>query len=275
MFFSPFFDPDRNLASYGDEDISPQEKQRRVGRIFGSISERYDLMNDAMSAGLHRLWKKRLVASLELQPRQTLLDLAGGTGDVALQAAKDMMSGRVWVCDRSKEMMACGRRKAFRKPDRRRWFSDRLRRNCGAAAVEGSSSIRWVRGDAEQLPFSARVFDACSLAFGLRNMNDPARVLTELHRVLKPGGRLGCLEFSGPVWPVWSAPVRLWNRRALPFLGRRLARNEEAYRYLEASIRRFPSRAEVEELLQAHDFVCVRTLALGGGIAALFVATRA
>jgi demethylmenaquinone methyltransferase/2-methoxy-6-polyprenyl-1,4-benzoquinol methylase len=241
---------DDPTASFGYRDVPADEKAGMVREVFASVAPRYDLMNDLMSAGVHRLWKNTLVDVLHPRPGERFLDVAGGTGDVAFriarrQAAKGAAWPDVTICDINAAMLEVGRDRAV----------DR-------GLVQG---LTWTTGDAEVLPFPDRSFDGYTIAFGLRNVTHIGKALAEAWRVLKPGGRFYCLEFS----KVSSAPVaRLYDtysERALPFLGRVVARDAESYRYLHESIRRFPSQRELAERMRRAGFAKVawRNMTLG------------
>jgi demethylmenaquinone methyltransferase/2-methoxy-6-polyprenyl-1,4-benzoquinol methylase len=211
---------------FGDRRVETSEKPRLVRGVFERVAGRYDLMNDLMSGGIHRLWKAAMIDWLAPRPGQLLLDVAGGTGDIAHRfLAKAGTGARVVVCDLTPAMLAVGRDRAI----------DR-------GLITG---IDWVAGDAQALPLADRSVDAYTIAFGLRNVAEIDKALAEARRVLKPGGRFLCLEFS----KVTSAPVGrvydAYSERALPLLGRAIAGDAESYRYLHESIRRFPSQRDL------------------------------
>ncbi len=231
---------------FGYRDVPAGDKAGLVARVFESVAPRYDLMNDLMSGGVHRLWKNTLVDMVHPRPGERLLDVAGGTGDVAFRLLRRQGDRPdITVCDINPAMLAVGRDRAL----------DR-------GLLKG---LAWTTGDAESLPFPDRSFDACTIAFGLRNVTDIDKALGEAFRVLRPGGRYFCLEFS----KVTSRPVAnlydAWSERALPLLGRFVARDAEAYRYLHESIRRFPAQRELGERLKRAGFARVawRNLTLG------------
>jgi demethylmenaquinone methyltransferase/2-methoxy-6-polyprenyl-1,4-benzoquinol methylase len=234
------------VASFGYRDVPKAEKAGMVRGVFESVAPRYDLMNDLMSGGVHRLWKNALVDVVHPRPGEKLLDVAGGTGDIAFRLLR-RQGGRpdVTVCDINAAMLRVGRDRAI----------DR-------GLLQG---LTWTTGDAESLPFPDRSFDAYTIAFGLRNVTDIDKALREAWRVLKPGGRYYCLEFS----KVTSTPIgRLYDtysERALPFFGRIVARDAESYRYLHESIRRFPPQRELAERLRRAGFsrVAWRNMTLG------------
>jgi demethylmenaquinone methyltransferase/2-methoxy-6-polyprenyl-1,4-benzoquinol methylase len=235
--------PDK--ASFGYRDVPASEKAGLVARVFESVAPRYDLMNDLMSAGVHRLWKNALVDVLNPRAGESVLDVAGGTGDIAFRILKRVEGAKVTICDINPAMLEVGRDRAV----------DR-------GLLRG---LTWTTGDAEGLPFPDRSFDAYTIAFGLRNVTDIDKALAEAHRVLKPGGRFYCLEFS----KVTSAPVGrvydAYSERALPLFGRIVAKDAESYRYLHESIRRFPSQRELARRMRNAGFerVAWRNMTLG------------
>jgi demethylmenaquinone methyltransferase/2-methoxy-6-polyprenyl-1,4-benzoquinol methylase len=237
-------------ASFGYRDVPASEKAGMVARVFESVAPRYDLMNDLMSGGVHRLWKNVLVDVLAPRRNEKFLDVAGGTGDIAFRIARRLGSGEsggaeITICDINPAMLEVGRDRA----------ADR-------GLLRG---LTWTTGDAEALPFPDRSFDCYTIAFGLRNVTDIDKALREAWRVLKPGGRYFCLEFS----KVTSAPVGrvydAYSERALPLLGRFVARDAESYRYLHESIRRFPSQRDLARRMREAGFerVSWRNMTLG------------
>jgi demethylmenaquinone methyltransferase/2-methoxy-6-polyprenyl-1,4-benzoquinol methylase len=242
-------EPDEK-ASFGYRDVPASEKAELVARVFESVAPRYDLMNDLMSAGVHRLWKNAMVDVLNPRRGERFLDVAGGTGDIAFRIARRVGPGEsggaeVTICDINPAMLEVGRDRA----------ADR-------GLLRG---LTWTTGDAESLPFPERSFDAYTIAFGLRNVTDIDKALREAYRVLRPGGRFLCLEFS----KVTSAPIGraydAYSARALPLLGRVIARDAESYRYLHESIRRFPPQRELARRMREAGFerVAWRNLTLG------------
>ncbi|MFI5031382.1 MAG: bifunctional demethylmenaquinone methyltransferase/2-methoxy-6-polyprenyl-1,4-benzoquinol methylase UbiE [Reyranellales bacterium] len=218
-------DTPADQASFGYRDVPAAEKAGMVARVFESVAPRYDLMNDLMSVGVHRLWKNAMVDVLHPRKGEKFLDVAGGTGDIAFRIVQRVEGANVTICDINPAMLEVGRDRAVDK-----------------GLLRG---LTWTTGDAESLPFADRSFDAYTIAFGLRNVTDIDKALREAFRVLRPGGRFLCLEFS----KVTSAPVGrvydAYSERALPLLGRAIAGDAESYRYLHESIRRFPSQRDL------------------------------
>ena len=233
---------------FGFRDVREEEKASLVRAVFDGVAPSYDLMNDLMSGGIHRLWKAALIETLRPRPDMRLLDLGGGTGDIAFRF-KAKGGGPVTVCDINKEMLSVGRDRAF----------DR-------AILEG---IDWVCGDAEALPFPDRSQDAVTIAFCLRNVTHIDAALREARRVLRPGGRFLCLEFSHVVVPGLAALYDQYSFKVLPWMGQVVAKNRDAYQYLAESIRKFPPQAELVERMGAAGFERSSYRNLTGGIAAL------
>ena len=243
-------------SSFGFKAVGEGERQGLVNRVFASVAERYDLMNDLMSGGLHRLWKADMIAWLN--PPRTgerayrLLDVAGGTGDIALRfagATADARGASAVVCDISPEMLAVGRRRV--------------------EAAGLAARIACVEGNAEALPFEDGMFDAYTIAFGIRNVTHIEKALAEAYRVLKPGGRFLCLEFSHVDVPILDALYDFHSFEVIPRLGRLAAGDEASYRYLVESIRKFPSREAFAGMIRAAGFEQVDVRALTGGVAAM------
>jgi demethylmenaquinone methyltransferase/2-methoxy-6-polyprenyl-1,4-benzoquinol methylase len=250
---SPAGPPDDSVP-FGFRSVPAGEKTRLVRDLFGNVAGRYDLMNDLMSLGVHRLWKASFVDELRPRGGQRLLDLAGGTGDIALTALARAPDAQVTVCDLTAEMLERGRDRAI-----------------GQGRVAG---VDWVAGDAERLPFPDRRFDACVIAFGLRNVARIDVALAEARRVLRPGGRFLCLEFSRVAAPGLDRLYDAYSFKILPLLGRFVARDQPAYDYLVESIRRFPDQEALAEMLGAAGFARVRWRNLSGGIAAVHSGVR-
>jgi demethylmenaquinone methyltransferase/2-methoxy-6-polyprenyl-1,4-benzoquinol methylase len=233
-------------VSFGYEDVAPQEKTRRVHDVFSSVARRYDLMNDVMSGGLHRLWKDQFVARLRPRKGEHILDMAGGTGDVALRIARS--GAEVTVADINAEMLAVG--------------VDR-------AEARGLAGLTWAEENAERLSFADKAFDAYSIAFGIRNVTHIDQALAEAHRVLKTGGRFYCLEFSQTSWPGFAKVYDRYSHDIVPRLGRLFANDAESYRYLIESIRRFPNRNAFAAMIGKAGFANVRAEPILGGLVAI------
>ncbi len=240
----------RLARSFGFRPVEPAEKAALVRGVFDRVASRYDLMNDLMSGGVHRLWKEALLDWLAPRPGIKHLDVAGGTGDIALRLL-DRVEGQaeVTLLDINPAMLSVGRDRATD----RGWLAE----------------IAWTAGDAERLPFPDRSFDAYTIAFGIRNVTRIEAVLAEAYRVLRPGGRFLCLEFSRVVLPGLDRLYDAYSFNVLPALGRVVARDAESYRYLAESIRNFPDQATFAALIAAAGFGQVRHRNLSGGIAAI------
>lgn len=238
---------------FGFRTVTEGEKESLVRKVFDGVAENYDLMNDLMSGGVHRLWKTSLVDMLRPNAETALLDVGGGTGDIAFGALAGGC-GRVAVCDINHNMLEVGRDRAL----------DR-------GLSEGLS---WVVGNAEELPFADRRFDAYTIAFCLRNVTHVDRALREAHRVLKPGGRFLCLEFSRTTRPIIDKIYDFYSFRVLPKMGGLVAGNREAYQYLVESIRKFPPQEQLKAMLTEAGFGRVAYRNLSGGIAAIHSAWR-
>jgi demethylmenaquinone methyltransferase/2-methoxy-6-polyprenyl-1,4-benzoquinol methylase len=242
-------------AARGYRHIAEDEKAPLVRAVFDKVAQRYDLMNDLMSGGIHRLWKAEMVAWLQPRPGQHLIDIAGGTGDIALRALPRLVpeggigEGAAVVCDTSERMLEIGRARAL----------DR-------GILNG---IEWLGADAERLPFPGRSFDLCTIAFGLRNVTRIDAALAEARRVLKPGGRLMCLEFTPEATPLLQPLYDLYSFQIVPLLGRIVTGDREAYAYLVESIRGFPRQGALAEMIAGAGLEQVRYRNLTGGIAAL------
>jgi demethylmenaquinone methyltransferase/2-methoxy-6-polyprenyl-1,4-benzoquinol methylase len=241
-------------ASFGYREVPAADKAGLVRRVFESVAPRYDLMNDLMSVGVHRLWKNALADVANPRPGERFLDVAGGTGDIAFrlfrrQGERGDKKPDVTVCDINPAMLAVGRDRA----------ADR-------GLLKG---LTWTTGDAESLPFPDRSFDGYTIAFGLRNVTDIDKALGEAHRVLKPGGRFYCLEFSKVKSASIGRVYDAYSERALPFFGRIVARDAESYRYLHESIRRFPAQRALAERMRKAGFANVAWRDMTLGVVAL------
>jgi demethylmenaquinone methyltransferase/2-methoxy-6-polyprenyl-1,4-benzoquinol methylase len=249
--------PDQT-THFGFRDVALGDKQTLVNDVFHSVASRYDLMNDLMSAGLHRIWKEIMINALN-PPRSdspfALLDVAGGTGDVAFRAATAAGAGfRATVCDINSDMLAVGRARA--------------------AARHLDDRVSFLEGNAEALPFPDRHFDGYTIAFGIRNVPRIDLALKEAFRVLRHGGRFLCLEFSTVDVPGLDRVYDLFSFKVIPSLGGAVAGDAESYRYLVESIRKFPKPATFAEMIRAAGFSRVTWQSLSGGIVALHAGWR-
>jgi len=234
-------------VNFGEQLVTPEEKTRRVGAVFSSVARRYDLMNDLMSAGTHRLWKDRFVSRVKPQPGEHILDMAGGTGDIAFRMAK--RGALVTVSDINADMLGVGMERAEQR------------------GIEGLS---WSQQNAETLTFPDRRFDAYTIAFGIRNVTDIPKALRDAHRVLKFGGRLFVLEFSTSEWPGFGDAYELWADKLIPRIGKVVADDEESYRYLVESIRRFPKPHRFRAMIAEAGFQRASVETLMGGLVCIW-----
>ena len=237
-------------VSFGYEEVSPEEKTARVGAVFSSVARKYDAMNDAMSGGLHRLWKDRFVRRVKPQPGETVLDMAGGTGDIAFRLAD--AGADVTVADINQDMLDAGIARAMQR---------------GMAKVSGG--LVWSRQNAEALAFPDRTFDAYTIAFGIRNVTHIDKALTEAFRVLKYGGRFFCLEFSTTEWPGFREAYDAYSHHLVPRIGQAIAGDAESYRYLVESIRRFPPMREFGRMIGQAGFARTKVEPILGGLVAI------
>ena len=233
-------------VSFGYESVDPEEKTRRVGAVFSSVAAKYDVMNDAMSGGMHRLWKDRFVRRVKPQPGEAILDMAGGTGDIAFRLAE--CRAEVTVADINQEMLDVGLERAVKR---------------------GLDTLVWSRQNAEQLAYPDRTFDAYTIAFGIRNVTHIDKALAEAFRVLKFGGRFFCLEFSTTEWPGFKEVYDTYSHKLVPLIGRAIAHDEASYRYLIESIRRFPSMPEFERMIRDAGFERTKVEPILGGLVAI------
>lgn len=234
------------LVSLGFRDVAPEEKTRAVGDIFHRVASRYDIMNDLMSGGLHRLWKDEFVRLLKPQPHENILDLAGGTGDIAFRIAK--RGAHVTVADINPGMLGVGRERAEKR---------------------GLGHLDFVEANAEEMPFADRSFDAVTIAFGIRNVTDIPKALRDIRRTLKWGGRFYCLEFSSSEWPGFAKLYDLYTLNLVPKVGAVVADDEEAYRYLAESIKRFPDMGNFARMIEEAGFRQVKARPILGGAVAI------
>jgi demethylmenaquinone methyltransferase/2-methoxy-6-polyprenyl-1,4-benzoquinol methylase len=230
-------------VNFGDKLVSPEEKTQRVGAVFSSVARRYDLMNDLMSGGMHRLWKDRFVARVKPRAGEAVLDMAGGTGDVAFRMAR--RGARVTVADINADMLEVGEQRAAQKD---------------------LADLTWKVENAEKLSFADASFDAYTIVFGIRNVTDIPAALREAHRVLKRGGRFYCMEFSSSDWPGFATLYEAWASNAIPRIGKIVADDEDSYRYLVESIRRFPRPAAFKAMVSAAGLVREAAEPMLGGL---------
>lgn len=230
-------------VNFGDELVSPEEKTRRVGAVFSSVARRYDVMNDLMSGGMHRLWKDRFVARLKPRPGEVILDMAGGTGDVAVRMVR--RGAHVTVADINPDMLDVGKERAEERE---------------------LTGLEWKVENAESLSFADGRFDAYTIVFGIRNVTDIPAALREAHRVVKRGGRFYCMEFSSSDWPGFSEIYEMFASKVIPRIGKAVADDEDSYRYLVESIRRFPRPPAFRAMVADAGFVRAAAEPMLGGL---------
>jgi len=238
--------PAPDSVSFGYEQVSPEEKEARVGAVFSNVARNYDRMNDAMSGGMHRLWKDRFVRRVKPRTGEAILDMAGGTGDIAFRMAAS--GAAITVSDINQDMLDVGIERA---------------------AKRGIDGLEWSRQNAEELSFADAAFDAYTIAFGIRNVTHIDRALAEAHRVLKRGGRFFCLEFSTTEWPVFADVYDAYSHRVVPQLGKAIAGDADSYRYLVESIRRFPPMKEFQAMIGTSGFKHTKVEPILGGLVAI------
>src|SRR4051812_8231661 len=235
-----------DTVSFGYEEVSPEEKTRRVGGVFASVASKYDVMNDAMSGGLHRVWKDVFVRRVKPRAGEAILDMAGGTGDIAFRMEKS--GAAITVADINPAMLEVGIERA---------------------AKRGIDGLVWSEANAETLQWPDRFFDAYTIAFGIRNVTDIPKALREAHRVLKRGGRFFCLEFSTTLWPGFAEIYDSYSHKIVPKVGKLLAHDEDSYRYLIESIRRFPDMPTFERMIAEAGFIRTHVEPMLGGLVAI------
>jgi demethylmenaquinone methyltransferase/2-methoxy-6-polyprenyl-1,4-benzoquinol methylase len=233
-------------VSFGFEDVAPEEKTRRVGAVFASVAKRYDIMNDLMSAGMHRLWKDDFVAAVRPREGERILDMAGGTGDIAFRL--DAAGAEVTVADINPHMLEVGIERA---------------------AERGLTGLVWREENAEKLSFPDRSFDAYTIAFGIRNVTDIPAALAEAYRVLRFGGRFFCLEFSTTEWAGFGEAYDVYSKHLVPRIGQAVAGDGDSYKYLIESIRRFPRMPDFARMIEAAGFARVKYRPILGGAVAI------
>ena len=247
--------PGSETTHFGYRQVPSGEKAKLVGRVFDSVATRYDLMNDLMSMGIHRLWKRFTIELSGVRKGHAVLDIAGGTGDLTRRFSELVgPDGSVVLADINASMLRVGRGKLT---------------DLGYAG-----NIDYVQANAEALPFASNHFQAVSIAFGLRNVTDKDRALREMQRVLKPGGKLLVLEFSKPTNPLLSRAYDLYSFTALPLMGQLIARDKQSYQYLAESIRMHPDQETLKQMMADAGFVNCRYFNMTGGIVALHVGTK-
>jgi demethylmenaquinone methyltransferase / 2-methoxy-6-polyprenyl-1,4-benzoquinol methylase len=236
-------------VSFGYQQVAPQEKTAKVGDVFTSVARNYDRMNDAMSAGMHRLWKDRFVKRVKPRAGEYILDMAGGTGDIAFRMDKAANgAAHITVADINPDMLGVGIERA---------------------ADRGIDGLVWTEANAETLQFDDKSFDAYTIALGIRNVTDIPAALREAHRVLKRGGRFFCLEFSTTLWPGFGEIYDAYSHRIIPKIGGMIAGDEDSYRYLIESIRRFPDMPTFEGMIADAGFVQTKVEPMLGGLVAI------
>ncbi|MEM7780819.1 MAG: class I SAM-dependent methyltransferase [Pseudomonadota bacterium] len=238
-----------DTVSFGYENVTPEEKTRRVGEVFTSVAKKYDIMNDAMSFGMHRGWKDRFVKRVKPQPEEAILDMAGGTGDIAFRMADK--GANITVADINQEMLDVGAERAMERDE-----------------AEGAGSLVFSNQNAEEVSFASNAFDAYTIVFGIRNVTFKDKALAEAHRVLRPGGRFFCMEFSTTDWSGFREVYDLYSHHIMPRMGQVIAGDTESYRYLAESIRKFPKPPEFESMIRQAGFVNTKVeMILGGAVA--------
>ena len=233
-------------VSFGYDEVTPEEKTEKVGAVFSSVAKKYDVMNDAMSVGMHRLWKDKFVRRVKPRSGEAILDMAGGTGDIAFRMARE--GAAVTVSDINQDMLDVGIERALER---------------------GFDDLVWSRQNAEELSFPDRFFDAYTIAFGIRNVTRIDAALAEAHRVLRHGGRFFCLEFSTTQWPGFKEAYDLYSHKLVPKIGEAIAGDGESYRYLIESIRKFPAMPEFEQMIRAAGFTRTKVEPILGGVVAI------
>lgn len=237
-----------DFTDFGKLNVPKNKKTLLVNKLFGEVSENYDLMNDAMSLGVHRIWKNSLLDWMAPRQRHHMLDLAGGTGDIAL-GFLNRGGGKATIADLNFQMLSVGKQKNN--------------------SLSVNNDLSWLACNGENLPFNDNNFDIVSISFGLRNITHKSIALNEIFRVLKPGGRFMCLEFSKVNISILNLFYQIWSSRVIPTLGERISGQKDNYEYLIESIKRFPDQDELSSMIYNSNFVSVKYRNLSGGIAAI------
>lgn len=245
---------------FGYQTVDEEEKAKEVYNVFARAAKKYDLMNDIMSLGVHRLWKNYFVGKIALNDNMKWLDVAGGTGDIAMRAVRSIQkgggNGLVTVCDINQPMINVGMKKAAEDP------------------TVDKDRLKWVCGNGEELPFKSGEFNVYTIAFGIRNCTHIDKILEEAFRVLKPGGLFACLEFSS-IKPILSPLYDLYSFGVIPYIGKFVSNDYKSYRYLVESIRKFPNQKKFAEMIEAAGFSDVYYQNLSFGICAIHMGTKA
>jgi len=242
-------------VSFGYEEVAEHDRQGRVNEIFTSVASKYDLMNDLMSGGVHRLWKRFVANKTGLRPGGRALDVAGGTADIAMLMAERVgAEGEVVVFDINHDMLKVGEARCIDK-----------------GFVKG---IKFVRGNAEEIGFADNTFDCVTIGFGVRNVTHLDRAFSEMTRVARPGGRVICLEFSHPKNPAFKKVYDIYSANLIPMIGERITGNRDAYTYLHESIRKFPTQQKLKKIMEDAGLFNVRYYNLFGGIAAVHIGDK-
>ena len=237
-----------DFTDFGKLNVPKNKKTLLVNKLFGEVSENYDLMNDAMSLGVHRIWKNSFLDWMAPRQSNHMLDLAGGTGDIAL-GFLNRGGGKATIADLNFQMLSVGKQKNN--------------------SLSVNNDLSWLACNGENLPFNDNNFDIVSISFGLRNITHKSIALNEIFRVLKPGGRFMCLEFSKVNISILNRFYQIWSSRVIPTLGERISGQKDNYEYLIESIKRFPDQDELSSMIYNSNFVSVKYRNLSGGIAAI------
>ncbi len=232
--------------NFGYTKVDAKQKTKLVQNVFSSVASNYDNMNDFMSLGMHRLWKKRFVEIIDCKKNETIIDVGSGSGDIAFEISKTKIPVSLHLLDLNKEMLNEGRKR-----------------------LKNYKNIKFIIGNGENLKFSSNYFDKYVIAFCLRNITDFVLSIKEAYRVLKPGGKYCCLEFSSPKSSIISSTYKTYKSNILPFLGEVIAKDRDAYRYLSESIDLFPNQQELEKILRSCGFENVKSINLLNGIVSI------